>query len=230
MANMYAVDLSGEAIQFDGFWASCPSSGSSDALQNACSQGTCSSHTPTSSCSSKFDSLCSSVKLQVDTCTDYIYTYIHTTCSTFASVGSDNAYVVNCRVFFVFNSPSPSPSPSPAGECDRCAYLVGEQCSGLSGKPCTDCAFSNRFSWVSTAKLAEQIEATSSDVIGYSMVSYAVTPYADKLWRAMLSFLSRAAECGMHVAGVSFAGERLLHGRSVCLIPMNKASTEHPSQ
>ena len=43
----------------------------------------------------------------------------------------------------------PSVSPSPVGECDRCAYLVGEQCSGLSGIPCMDCAFSNRFSAVS---------------------------------------------------------------------------------
>ena len=54
-----------------------------------------------------------------------------------------------------------------------------------------DSAFSHRFSWVSMAKLAEEIEETSSDVIGYGMVSYAVMAYADKMWRAMLSSLSR---------------------------------------
>ena len=70
---------------------------------------------------------------------------------------------------------------------------------------------------------------SSSDVIGYGMVSYTVTPYADEMWRAMLSLLSRPAECGMRVDDVSFPGERLLHWRSMCLIPMNKASTEHPS-
>merc|ERR1712107_245338 len=49
MTNMYVVDPTGEAIQLDGSWTSCPSGGSGDALQNACSQGTCSSYTPTSS-------------------------------------------------------------------------------------------------------------------------------------------------------------------------------------
>ena len=72
--------------------------------------------------------------------------------------------------------------------------------SGLSGKSCVDCAFSHRFSWVSVGKLAEEIEETSSDVIGYGMVFYA---YADMMWRAMLSSLSRPAECGMQVDGVS---------------------------
>ena len=75
--------------------------------------------------------------------------------------------------------------------------------SGLSGKSCVDCAFSHRFSWVSVGKLAEKIEETSSDVIGYGMVFYAVMAYADKMWRAMPSSLSRPAECGMQVDGVS---------------------------
>ena len=72
MTNMYAVDPSRKAIQFDGPLASCSSGGSGDALQNACSQGTCSSYTPTSNCSAKLDSSCSSVKPQDDTCTDCI--------------------------------------------------------------------------------------------------------------------------------------------------------------
>merc|ERR1712107_724789 len=109
--GMYVVDPTGEAIQLDGSWTSCPSGGSGDALQNACSQGTCSSYTPTSSCSSKLDTLCSSVKQQNNVCTDCIYTRW----STFSSAG--------------------------------CAYLVGEQCSGLSGRSCMDCAYSNRAWW-----------------------------------------------------------------------------------
>ena len=43
-------------------------------------------------------------------------------------------------------------------------------------------------------KLAEKSEETSSDVIGYGMLSYAVTPYSDKVWRAMPSMLSQPAE------------------------------------
>ena len=35
MTNMYAADPSGDAIQFDGPWASCPSSGSGRCLSNA---------------------------------------------------------------------------------------------------------------------------------------------------------------------------------------------------
>jgi hypothetical protein len=98
--NMYVVDPSGEAIQLDGVWASCPSGGSGDALQNACSQGSCSSFTPTSSCSSQLDRLCSSLKFQNDVCTDCIYTRW----STFASAGCDNADVVN---YCVTSSSSP---------------------------------------------------------------------------------------------------------------------------
>ena len=94
MTNMYAADPSGDAIQVDGPWASCPSSGSGDAESERLDQGTCSSYTPTSSCSSKLDSLCSSVKLRDDTCTDFICTRW----STFATAGCDNADVVNCCV------------------------------------------------------------------------------------------------------------------------------------
>ena len=43
-------------------------------------------------------------------------------------------------------------------------------------------------------KVAEKHEETS-DVIGYGMLSYAVTPYSDKVWRAMLAILSRPGEC-----------------------------------
>merc|ERR1712136_437998 len=148
MTNMCVVDPTGEAIQLDGSWTSCPSGGSGDALQNACSQGTCSSYTPTSSCSSKLDTLCSSVKQQNNVCTDCIYTRW----STFSSAGCHNADAVN---YCVSSSPPPSPSPmppspspSPIAHCDRCAYLVGEQCSGLSGRSCMDCAYSNRAWWM----------------------------------------------------------------------------------
>ena len=77
MTNMYAADPSGDAIQVDGPWASCPSSGSGDAESERLDQGTCSSYTPTSSCSSKLDSLCSSVKLRDDTCTDFSHPRRH---------------------------------------------------------------------------------------------------------------------------------------------------------
>ena len=53
-------------------------------------------------------------------------------------------------------------------------------------------------------KLATKIEETSSDAIGYGMVSFGVTPYPDKVWRAMLSILSLPAESRMKVDGVSF--------------------------
>merc|ERR1712136_433935 len=113
--------------------------------------GSCSSYTPTSSCSSKLDTLCSSVKQQNNVCTDCIYTRW----STFSSAGCHNADAVN---YCVSSSPSPSPSPMPPSpspspmppmaHCDRCVYLVGEQCSGLSGRSCMDCAYSNRAWWI----------------------------------------------------------------------------------
>ena len=61
--------------------------------------------------------------------------------------------------------------------------------------------FSNytNVSWVSVAKFAEETAKMSSDVIGYGMVSCAVMAYADEMWRAMLSSLSRPAECRMLV-------------------------------
>ena len=47
---------------------------------------------------------------------------------------------------------------------------------------------------LSAVNFVEKVEETSSDVIGYGMVSYAVTPETDKMWRAMFSFLSRPVE------------------------------------
>ena len=44
----------------------------------------------------------------------------------------------------------------------------------------------------------------SSDVIGYGMVSHSLTSSCGKVWRALLSFLSRPADCGMQLDGVSF--------------------------
>ena len=132
--NVYAADISGEAIQFDVFCASYPSIGSGNALQDTCGQGTCSSYTSTSSYSSKLDSLCSSVKSWDDTRMDCTYARW----SISATAGCDSGNVVK---YCVSSSPSPTPSPSAstAGECDRCASLVGEQWTGLSGKPCLDC-------------------------------------------------------------------------------------------
>ena len=73
--------------------------------------------TSLSSCSSKLDGLCSSVKLRDDTCTNCIYAHW----STFASAGCDNADVGHCCA-----SSWSSSSPSPAGECNRCAYFGPE--------------------------------------------------------------------------------------------------------
>ena len=36
-------------------------------------------------------------------------------------------------------------------------------------------------------KFAEKIEESSSDVIGYGMVSHPMTIFREKVWRAMLS-------------------------------------------
>ena len=106
MTNMHVVDPTGEAIQLDGSWTSCSSGGSSDALQKACSQGTCSSCTPTSSCSSQLDTLCSSVKQQNDVCTDCICTRW----STFSSAGCDNAVSSSPSPFSISHPMPPSPS------------------------------------------------------------------------------------------------------------------------
>ena len=100
---------SGEAIQFVGFCASIYSS--------------------------KLDSLCSSVKPRDDTRTDRTYARWRTSATTGCVDGDVVSYCVSSSPSL---SPTPSPSASPAGECDRCASLVGEQWTCLSGKPCFD--------------------------------------------------------------------------------------------
>jgi hypothetical protein len=76
-------------------------------------------------------------------------------------------------------------------------------------------------------KLAREIEKSASDVVGYGMVSHPMTSSRDKLWRAMLSFLSRPAECGMPVDSVSFQEKAGYMVRSMRLIPTNKVSTDN---
>ena len=71
-------------------------------------------------------------------------------------------------------------------------------------------------------KLAREIEESASDVVGYGMVSHPMTSSRDKLWRAMLSFLSRPAECGMPVDSVSFQEKA-----GYMVIPTNKVSTDN---
>merc|ERR1712065_37752 len=76
-------------------------------------------------------------------------------------------------------------------------------------------------------KLARQIDESASDVVGYGMVSHPMTSSRDKLGRAMLSFLSRPAECGMPVDSVSFQEKPGYMVRSMRLIPTNKVSTDN---
>jgi hypothetical protein len=89
--NMYVVDPTGDSVQLDGHWVSCPEGGSGDALQNPCSQGVCTQFTPLAECSQQLSSLCASVEKQDDACTDCAYLQWE----TLASVGCTNADVVN---------------------------------------------------------------------------------------------------------------------------------------
>ena len=43
--------------------------------------------------------------------------------------------------------------------------------------------------------LSKEIEESSSDIIGYGKVSHPMTSSRDEVWRAVLSFVSRPAEC-----------------------------------
>jgi len=77
----------------------------------------------------------------------------------------------------------------------------------------------------------DEVEGSSSDVIGHVMVSYPETPPHDKVWRVMLYFLSRPAYWRMRVDGVSFQEKGGFTVMLMCLIPTNKASIERrPSQ
>ena len=76
-------------------------------------------------------------------------------------------------------------------------------------------------------KLARQIDESASDVVGYGMVSHPMTSSRDKLLRAMLSFLSRSADCGMLVDGVSFQEKAGYMMRSMRLILTNKVLTDN---
>merc|ERR1719328_428667 len=75
-------------------------------------------------------------------------------------------------------------------------------------------------------KLAREIESVS-DVVGYGMVSHPMTSSRDQVWRAMLSFLSRPADCGMPVDEVSLQQKNGYMVRSMRMIPTNKVSTEN---
>ena len=98
--------------------------------------------TSLSSCSSKLDGLCSSVKLRDDTCTNCIYAHW----STFASAGCDNADVGHC--------------------CrHQLESATGVRISGLSGKSCMNCASSHRFSgcpWRSSPERSRRRRQMSS--------------------------------------------------------------------
>jgi len=76
-------------------------------------------------------------------------------------------------------------------------------------------------------KLAREIEESASDVVGYGMVSHPMTSSRDKLWRAMLSFLSRPADCGMPVDEVSIQQKNGYVVRSMRMIHTNKFSTDN---
>merc|ERR1712064_206724 len=75
-------------------------------------------------------------------------------------------------------------------------------------------------------KLARQIDEAASDVVGYGMVSHPMTSSRDKLWRAMLSFLSRPADCGMPVDEVFIQQKNGYVVRSMRMIHTNKFSTD----
>jgi len=75
--------------------------------------------------------------------------------------------------------------------------------------------------------LAREIEESPSDVVGYGMVSQPMTSSRDQVWRAMLSFLSRPADCGMPVDEVSLQQKNGYMVRSMRMIPTNKVSTEN---
>ena len=79
-------------------------------------------------------------------------------------------------------------------------------------------------------KLAREIDEWASNVVGYGMASHPMTSSRDKLWRAMLSFLSRPAGCGMPVDGVSFQEKAGYMVRSLRLIPTNTVDRQHSSE
>ena len=129
----------------------------------------------------------------------HVHGCIYARRNTFTNAGCDNADVAN---YCISSSPSPSPSSSlsRAGECDRRGYLVGQQCSSLSGKPGMDCAFSNRFSWVfmgrqmssnPTDKLAKEmkhdLEVNFNKIAPFGRKllgrNFRITPWRTQRWR-----------------------------------------------
>jgi hypothetical protein len=77
------------------------------------------------------------------------------------------------------------------------------------------------------AKLAREIDESASDVVGYGMVSHTMTSSRDRVWRAMLSFLPRPADCGMPVDEVTLQHKKGYMVRSMRLISTNTFSTDN---
>jgi len=89
--NIYVVDPTGDSVQIDGKWDQCPQGGSGDALQDACSQGTCQVYQPTAACYEKISLLCAKQHLRNSTCTDCGYLNF----VALQAAGCNNADVVN---------------------------------------------------------------------------------------------------------------------------------------
>ena len=89
--NIYVVEPSGDTVQLDGGWSQCPIGGSGDALQNACSQGSCSKYKPSRMCSSELTTVCKRMGLRNASCTDCAY--LHWT--DLEAAGCSNADIVN---------------------------------------------------------------------------------------------------------------------------------------
>ena len=86
---------------------------------------------------------------------------------------------------------------------------------------------SAKYTMPAMVKLAKEIVAAPSDVIGYSMVFHPMTSSRDILWRESFSFLSWSADHGMQVVNVSCREKAGYMMRTVHLLPTNKVTIDN---
>ena len=74
-------------------------------------------------------------------------------------------------------------------------------------------------------KLVKEIVAPTSGVVNHDTVSNQMTSNCDKLWKAMLSFLFRPVDYGMHINYVFLQEKAGYMMRTMYLVRTNKVTT-----
>ena len=87
------------------------------------------------------------------------------------------------------------------------------------------CCVVVKYTTPAMVKLVNEIVAPTSGVVNHDTVSHQMTSNCDKLWKAVLSFLSRPVDYGMHIKYVFLQEKAGYMMRTMYLVRTNKVTT-----